>query len=85
MHVAERSMFIAVSRLLWAFDFKVIPGKVPDPDAISEGLACMPAKYVCDITPRDGKAGSIRTVWEEAQSALDGEGQWKELPRGMAE
>ena len=84
MHVAERSMFIAISRLLWAFDFATIPGKEPDPNAISEGLACMPAKYVCDITPREGKAESVMGCWEEAKRALDGEGQWMELPKSMA-
>lgn len=84
MHVAERSMFIAISRLLWSFDFRSIPGKKPDPAAISEGLACMPAKYTCDIKAREGKAELIRAIWEEAQSALDNEGQWRDLPRTMA-
>jgi hypothetical protein len=83
MHVAERSMFIAISRLLWSFDFASIPGQEPDPAAISEGLACMPAKFVCEITAREGKAELIRETWGEAQSVLDGEGQWKELPSRM--
>lgn len=84
MHVAERSMFIAISRLLWSFEFQSIPGKDPDPAAIAEGLACMPAKYTCDIRAREGKAELIRGIWDEAQSALDDEGQWKDLPRTMA-
>jgi hypothetical protein len=83
MHVAERSMFIAISRLLWSFDFRAISGKVPDPAAISEGLACMPAKFECEITAREGKAGVIRGVWVEAQTTqLDAEGQWRDLPSG---
>jgi cytochrome P450 len=83
MHVAERSMFIAISRLLWAFDFAAVPGNVPDPAAISEGLACMPAKFACEITAREGKAGVIRGVWDEARTTqLDGEGQWRDLLSG---
>ena len=75
-------MFIAISRLLWAFDFGVIEGKRPDPDAIAEGLACMPAKYECEIKAREGREGIVRGVWEEARRGeLDGEGQWRELPR----
>jgi len=84
MHVAERSMFIGISRLLWAFDFEAIPGKVPDPTAISQGLACMPSRYSCDIRPREGKADVIRAVWAETQSVLDRRGQWRDLPDRMA-
>lgn len=72
-------MFIGMSRLLWAFDLKVIPGKEPDPAKISQGLACMPAPYTCDIRPREGRANVIRAVWDEAQSVLDEQGQWRDL------
>lgn len=84
MHVAERSMFIGISRLLWSFDFRSIPGREPDPSAISEGLACMPARYTCNIKPRYEKAKLIRAVWNEAQNALDDRGQWKHLPSTMS-
>lgn len=77
-------MFISISRLLWAFDFRAIPGQEPDASAISQGLAALPAPYTCDIRPREGKADKIREIWGEAHSLLDEHGQWKELPRGMA-
>ncbi|KAM0715223.1 hypothetical protein Q7P37_009688 [Cladosporium fusiforme] len=81
MHVVERSLFLSMSRLLWAFEFSAIPGKEPDPSAIVQGLVCAPARYECDITPREGKAELTRKIWDEAQSLLDDQGQWKELPR----
>lgn len=77
-------MFISISRLLWAFGFNAIPDKEPDPSAIIQGVAASPAPYTCDIRPREGKADMIREIWGEAQSLLDEQGQWKELPRGMA-
>lgn len=84
MHVAERSLFISMSRLLWAFDFRTIPGKEPDPSAIIQGIVTCPEKYECEITPREGRSESIRRIWLEAQEVLDDRGQWKDLPRASA-
>lgn len=77
MHVAERSLFLGMSRLLWAFDFRTVPGKVPDPTQVTQGFLCMPQTYEADIKPREGRADLIRGIWDDAQSALDEEGQWK--------
>lgn len=80
MHVAERSLFLAMSRLLWAFDFQEIPGKTPDPSKLSQGILATPEKFDADIKPRMGRGEQIRGIWDEAQSVLDGEGQWVKLP-----
>lgn len=80
MHVAERSLFLGMSRLLWAFDFHSVPGKIPDPTLLTQGFLATPEKYEADIRPREGRAAQIRSIWEEAQSVLDGEGQWLVLP-----
>lgn len=83
MHVAERSLFLAMSRLLWAFDFHPVPGKTPNPAKLSQGILATPDKFEADIRPRKGRADQVRSIWEEAQSVLDGEGQWKVLPEGL--
>jgi cytochrome P450 len=80
MHVAERSLFLGMSRLLWAFDFHPVPGKEPDPTLLTQGFLATPEKYEADIRPKEGRAAQIRSIWEEAQSVLDGEGQWLVLP-----
>lgn len=80
MHVAERSLFLGISRLLWAFDFHPVPGKAPDPTQVTQGFLTAPEKYEADIRPREGRAARIRKIWEEAQGVLDSEGQWAVLP-----
>lgn len=70
-------MFISISRLLWAFHFNVIEGKEPDPGNISQGLVATPARFECDVVPREGRAEMVRRVWAEAKGALDENGQWK--------
>jgi cytochrome P450 family 619 len=61
MHLAERTMFVGMAKLLWAFDFdKCIDPLTgspiePDTDPISgySGGAILVAKpFPCEITPR---------------------------------
>lgn len=91
MHVAERSLFLGVSRLLWAFDItpaKDASGKdiLPDPEKLTQGFVCMPEPYQATIKPRSAhKAELIKKEWEAAQEELDAKTkQWKKVPDGMA-
>lgn len=90
MHVAERSLFFGIVRLMWAFD--ILPAKdtdgndiLPDPDKLTQGFVCMPEPFPAVIRPRsDKKARLIRQAWAEAQQELDpSTGQWKSVPQGM--
>ncbi|KAI1748991.1 cytochrome P450 [Xylaria castorea] len=90
MHIADRNLFLAISRLLWAFDFKraVDPstGKeiVPDMEDLSEGLLICPNSFDADIKPRSElKAEAIRVEWEKMTELLDDELQWKTVPEGL--
>jgi len=72
MHVAERSLFLGISRMVWGFDFapKIRDGKpVPiNPDRLTQGFVCMPDTFECEITPRDEKrARLIREDWQAAR------------------
>jgi len=72
MHVAERSLFLGMSRMLWAFNItqKIRDGKpVPiDPDKLTQGFVCMPDTFECDIKPRDAnRARLIRDDWQKAK------------------
>ncbi|KAI0096931.1 cytochrome P450 [Nemania sp. FL0031] len=58
MHIAERSLFIAISRMLWAFEFhpeKDSQGNdiMPDGETLTEGLSVHPKKFTTRIIPRD--------------------------------
>lgn len=45
MHVADRSLFIAISRLLWAFEFEPVPGYPIEQDAVTAGFIASPLPY----------------------------------------
>ncbi|KAI0468450.1 cytochrome P450 [Xylaria cf. heliscus] len=58
MHIAERSLFIAIARMMWAFDF--CPEKddhgndiLPDGETLTEGLSVHPQRFKALIIPRD--------------------------------
>lgn len=88
IHVADRNLFLSISRLLWAFDFKRPldhEGKeiVPDPTKITQGFLASPLPFQAVITPRDTRrAEIIREEWDKTKREnLDSETmQWKKLP-----
>jgi cytochrome P450 len=73
VHVAERSLFIAISRLLWAFD--ILPESdaagnpiMPDQEKLTEGLAVLPEKFPVRIRPRGAsRAEKIRSEFNEVE------------------
>ncbi|VDC06014.1 unnamed protein product [Peniophora sp. CBMAI 1063] len=61
MHVASQSLFIVISRLLWAFDVLPFPG-APPPDShecISDGLSRAPPIFKFVLQPRTPETISI--------------------------
>jgi len=90
MHIAERSLFLAISRLLWAFEFgravDEITGQeiIPDMSDLSEGLFVLPNLFRANIHPRDAsKAQKVKDEWSEVAKLLDKEMQWKTVPEGL--
>ncbi|KAL7623161.1 hypothetical protein AAE478_006842 [Parahypoxylon ruwenzoriense] len=90
MHIADRSLFLGISRLLWAFDFeRAIDGRsgeeiVPDMEALTEGLFILPQPFKANIKPRSAwKANRVREEWRKMTELLDDEMQWKTVPEGM--
>ncbi len=89
MHIADRSMFLAISRLLWGFRMEAPVdnnGKpiVPDPTKLIPGMLVQPEPFPAAIRPRTQKhAETIRSEWADAFKLLDADEQWKEIPKGM--
>jgi hypothetical protein len=89
MHIAERSLFLAISRLLWAFDFHKARDDagneiVPDANNLTEGLFVMPSNFPARTIPRsEEKAMLLRAEWSKMKDLLDMEQQWKILPEGL--
>jgi hypothetical protein len=89
MHIADRSLFLGISRLLWAFKFeKAIDAQgreiVPDPDDLTGGFLVQPSPFPAKITPRsEAHVQVIRKEWASCQTLLDESKQWKEVPEGM--
>ncbi|KAI9875810.1 MAG: hypothetical protein M1830_007955, partial [Pleopsidium flavum] len=84
MHIAERSLFLGISRMLWAFNFekaKDADGNeiTPDMNKLTEGLFVLPQPFPAKITPRSEKhAERVRQEWADCQPLLDANMQWRE-------
>jgi cytochrome P450 len=91
LHVAERSLFLAISRMLWAFDFQAPIDEggreiIPDQDAVTQGFVSAPVTYKAIITSRTEKhAEIVRKEWELAVAKdLDPQTmQWRNVPDAM--
>lgn len=90
MHIADRSLFLAISRTLWAFDLKrPVDGKtgkdiIPDVDNIKDGLFISPMPFGADIIPRsESRAAAVKQEWENVAELLDDDLQWKTVPQGL--
>ncbi|KAH7081438.1 cytochrome p450 monooxygenase [Paraphoma chrysanthemicola] len=94
MHIAERSLFLATTRMLWAFNFERprdhhtgMLKPLPDVDEFHGTMIIQPAPFEVVITPRtQKKASMIKKIWRDAEEELlDKETkQWAKMPEGMA-
>ncbi|KAF2994675.1 hypothetical protein E8E13_001610 [Curvularia kusanoi] len=90
-HIAERSLFLGIARLLWAFDFELAKDEqgnaiVPDASELNEGALTQPKRYPASIRPRSQeRVDIIRKEWDKMQEFLDEEGQWKVMPPEVIE
>ncbi|KAK1542157.1 cytochrome P450 [Colletotrichum paranaense] len=88
-HIADRSLFLSISRLLWAFSLeKAVDTEgneiTPNADDLTDGFLVQPKPFPAKITPRsDAHVQVIRREWEASQALLDESKQWKEIPSGM--
>ncbi|KAH7128216.1 cytochrome P450 [Dendryphion nanum] len=86
MHIADRSLFLAISRLLWAFEFHPVEDAagnklLPNPDDLTEGLLVQPKPFSVRIVPRSlTKEEIVRKEWADVGEFLNEEGQWKKVP-----
>lgn len=91
MHIAERSLFLAISRLVWAYNFEKARGAdgqpiTPDTEDLVGGLTVTPADFKAIIMPRSKeKADIIKREWKHCDDTLldPQTKQWKKVPDGM--
>ncbi|KAF8960907.1 cytochrome P450 [Flammula alnicola] len=80
IHLALNSLFINISRILWAFDIKPALDKngneiIPDSNNYTNGFNSRPISFDCRLMPRSGKVSTcIEAEWQTAQPRLD---QWQ--------
>jgi hypothetical protein len=72
VHVAERSLFINISRVLWGFKILKKVGEDGQEIEVTEQMAAgffsVPKKYECDIRPRSAKHAEImEKEWIKAE------------------
>ncbi|KAM5383743.1 hypothetical protein ACJZ2D_001732 [Fusarium nematophilum] len=84
LHVAERSVFIGFSRLLWAFKINrpvdVYGNHLPiDPDAVTPGFIVSPVPFKCEFVIRDEKrAALVENEWQKCLEYVDRDGNYTE-------
>ncbi|OAL34493.1 hypothetical protein AYO20_06336 [Fonsecaea nubica] len=91
MHIAERSLFLATARIVWAFniDKPIGPDGKPveaDIDDLVGGTTVQPNDFRIAMTPRsEKKADMIRQAWRNCEEELldPVTKQWKKVPEGM--
>ncbi|KAI2630115.1 cytochrome P450 [Xylaria nigripes] len=89
MHIADRSMFLGISRLLWGFRMETPLDKdgkpiTPDSKKLIPGMLVQPEPFQTSIKPRTQyHADIIRSEWASACRLLDSGEQWSETPKGM--
>lgn len=89
MHLVDRTMFLFISRLVWAFD--LLPAKdakgndvIPDQNDLLGNFLRRPRPFPLEVKPRsEARAAALRQAWKEAQELLDKDQQWKVIPEGM--
>ena len=79
VHLAEKSLFLNISRVLWAFDLskkKDAYGDVIEPEAgMVPGWMTIPLPFACNIRPRSNdKKALIEKIWNEAKATLKADG-----------
>ncbi|CEF87210.1 hypothetical protein FGSG_11389 [Fusarium graminearum PH-1] len=76
IHVAERSLFLGMSRILWAFNIEPALDEMgrpilPDPDKLTQGFVCMAEEFPAKITPRSAeKRDLVIESWRNAEKEL---------------
>ena len=76
VHVAEKSLFLNIARVLWAFNISKKldkEGNAIEPNtAMVPGWMTIPQPFECSITPRsEQKAALITEIWQEAKMNLE--------------
>jgi hypothetical protein len=90
IHIAERSLFLGMSRILWAFNLEAPlddSGRpiIPDVDNLVGGITVHPAPFGINIVPRSPeRVQVVRDAIKDCEKLLHpATGQWKAVPEGM--
>jgi len=91
MHIAERSLFLAAARVLWAFNIEEPENAdrnpiLPDINNLVGGATVQPIDFKVFITTRTPQNGEkIRKEWQNCvDNLLDSiTKQWRKVPDGM--
>jgi hypothetical protein len=66
MHVAERELWLAISRLLWAFDIRSLPDEPICLDEYEGESGRTPMPYRIMVVPRHDKVQALLDAEQEA-------------------
>lgn len=83
LHVSERTLFLALARLLWAYKIEPMdPGNLPVQHSFPDGFVAIPDPFEARFVPRnEARVKVIQREWAECAPLLDYDGQWKVAPQ----
>ena len=91
IHIAERSLFLGITRMIWALEFSPDTGKNGSPvtydvDDLVGSITVEPRHYKCNIKPRSPeRVRIVRQAAADCRALLDPQThQWKAPPKDMA-
>jgi hypothetical protein len=74
VHVAEKSLYLNISRIVWGFNIskKIVDGKPLDPGSkMVPGWMTIPQPFDCAISVRSARhAKLIEKIWKEAEQKI---------------
>jgi cytochrome P450 len=76
LNIAERSLFLGIAYMLWAFDFSHALDEQGNPipvstEAVTQGIVCRPKPFPLKLTERDPKkTAMVLKAWDNAKELL---------------
>lgn len=71
MPIAEKEIFLAISRLLWAFNIKPVAGELPCLDEYEGNSGRTPLPYRVNLVPRHGHLHRVLGTKEEVSGSFE--------------
>lgn len=76
LNIAERSLFLGIAYMLWAFSFEHAVdhkgNKIPVSEDVTQGIVCRPVPFQLKLVERDtARTAKVLKAWDNAKELLN--------------